>query len=119
MEKINGKDADWIYTQIAEGNGEEALSAAKDILNSSEDTELRTDITVLLTEYQTAKESGAMMVAYDKTVSYVKNQMALLMVQAFRMGQVHQRKVDNEAFKEILNKASEMNKEAIEEVTKK
>ena len=117
-ELVGGKDLNWIFQQIAEKNDETALEAASEIIRSANDRELRSDLVVVATKYQSAKDSVAMHDAMEELVGYTKKQLALILIQGFRMGQGYQQKIANDAFKEILQGASEQVKKSTEKESK-
>jgi len=113
----SGESLEWIITQIAEGEGPASFEAAKKLINEAGDRDLRTSLTVQTTKIKTAKDSVEDMNVFEDTVQYVKDQFALIYVQAFRMGQSHQSKVDKEIFNNILTQAQKANEASDQEVT--
>lgn len=107
MAEANGKDLDWIFQQIAECNDSRATDAAKDIINTANDRDLRSQMIRLVTEYQTGKDSVAQHDAFENIITYLKDQYGLILIQGFRFGQGYQKKVSNEEFTNILRLATE------------
>ena len=104
-ELAEDKSLQYIINNIAEGDGETSFGAGLEIINSANDRDLRTGLTQLVTEYQSAKDSVAMSEAFEDLMEYVKKQFALIIVQGFRFGQTHQSNVDKEIFENILRSA--------------
>jgi len=114
MAEVNGKDLDWTFQQIAEHNDERAMDAAKDIINTANDRDLRSQMIRLVTEYQTGKDSVAQHDAFEDIITYIKAQYGLILIQGFRFGQGYQKKVSNEEFSNILQMATEASKREAE-----
>lgn len=106
-ELAEDKSLEFIIESIAEGDGMTSFTAAKQLMMSAKDNDLRAALSTHLTAYQTAKDSSAMGKAEEVLVGYVKDQFALIYVQAFRMGQSYQQTLDKNIFENILLKAKE------------
>lgn len=90
---------------IAETEGKEALNASKQILKNADDRVLRNEVINFQTAMISAKNSDEQDKVSDSLIDFMKDQMALIYIQAFRHGQGYQIKVDKEEFKKILEEA--------------
>lgn len=97
-----------IFADIGEAEGDKALKAAKELINSSNDSDLRADVMKLMTEFMGAKNPSEQDVVQNKIIQYIKSQMALLYVQAFRGGRSHQMMLQNQQTQRLIEMASRM-----------
>lgn len=97
-----------IFTDIGEGEGDKALIAAKELINSSNDSDLRKDVSDMYVRLLKAKDSVAQEKVLAEYIKYVKTQMALVYVQAFRGGRSHQIMLQNEQTQKLIAMASKL-----------
>lgn len=97
-----------VFTKIGEGEGDVAISAAKELVFGAKDTDLRRDITDMFVRLLAAKESTQQDQLLEEYIKYVKVQMSLVYVQAFRGGRSHQMLLQNEQTQKLIQMATKL-----------
>ena len=98
-----------LCTDMASEDVVKVNAAAREIINSVSDRDLRMEYTVLVTNYQTAKTSIEMHTAFEALIEHVKKQYSMIYAQGFVMACGYQ----TENFKQSLNKAIEESKKSL------
>ena len=91
-----------ILYMIAKGNQEEALKAAKELISYVDDKPLKAEVSQLQVQLLEAKTSGEMDQWATDMVKFMKDQFALVYLQAFEQGQIIQAAIEAERFQQLL-----------------
>ncbi len=109
------KKLEELFAKIAEGNDEERLGAAMEIINSAEDQTLKNELFNFAITMATTKNSVEQDEVIDALKLYFKKQISLIFVQAFTYGQKYQHAIDLVALKDIFLPKEETEQENIQE----
>lgn len=92
----------------------EVMTAAKAIVNSVPDADLRKEITKLVTDYQLAKDSVEMHATFEAIVQYCKNQYASIYAQGFNLGSSYQIEIFNQSLAAVIKQQSQQIEEEVQ-----
>ena len=97
----------WLFGKIAEGEGQESIDAAMEIINSAPDSVMHSEFTNFMLAMMQAKTSTEQDEVINSLKLYFKKQMGLLFIQAFTYGQKYQHAIDLVVIPQSIEKALE------------